>query len=583
MAGQLSMKIPLDAEILALLEELERKTAGDLESEVLDFKPWQDVKDSKKVAVEYAACLANTSGGVIVFGVKDNVRGRATAIHGVGNYDPDDWRKTIFSSTTPNIAVELSELAVPEGTGRILVVRVPNGTQPPYGTSGGIFKRRVGKNCMPMDPHAFQRHRISLGAVDWSGLPAAGLRSDDLDAVEIQRARQFLARANPQSELLNLERREFLQGIGAVRNNEVTGAGLLLFGPDAMLRELCPQHQVQYILQSSPVDVTRNDFLTGGLLSIVERIEHAFEGPTNPEQELSLGLLKLRIPAFPLEVVREAVLNALTHRDYSNADHVRIRQSQQELVVTSPGGFLNSITPQNILRIEPVSRNNTLAQAFVRLRLVESAGIGRRRIFETTLRYGKRLPVYETDGHRVTLRVFDGGFDARMATLVAKWDGEGRRIDLDGLLVLSFLRENRFIDTLSASDLLQLPRPDARAVLDRLAQTNGILERKGKTLAATYHLAKGVAKDLLGKAAYTKVRGLDPIRYQEMVKAFLEDHQQITPRECRELLGLGESASAQVEVSRYLRQWSGESGFLERRGSGPSTHYVAREKLSSRS
>jgi ATP-dependent DNA helicase RecG len=130
MAGQLSMKIPLDAEILALLEELERKTAGDLESEVLDFKPWQDVKDSKKVAVEYAACLANTSGGVIVFGVKDNVRGRAAAIHGVGNYDPDDWRKTIFSSTTPNIAVELSELAVPEGTGRILVVRVPNGTQP---------------------------------------------------------------------------------------------------------------------------------------------------------------------------------------------------------------------------------------------------------------------------------------------------------------------------------------------------------------------------------------------------------------------------------------------------------------------
>ena len=48
MAGQLSMKIPLDAEILALLEELERKTAGDLESEVLDFKPWQDVKTARK-------------------------------------------------------------------------------------------------------------------------------------------------------------------------------------------------------------------------------------------------------------------------------------------------------------------------------------------------------------------------------------------------------------------------------------------------------------------------------------------------------------------------------------------------------
>ena len=138
---------------------------------------------------------------------------------------------------------------------------------------------------------------------------------------------------------MNLGPREFLQGIGAVRNNEVTGTGLLLFGTDAMLREFCPQNQVQYILQSSPVDVARNDFLTGGILFILERIEHAFEGPSNPEQELSLGLLKLRIPAFPLEVVREAVLNALTHRDYSSADHVRIRQTQQGLVVTTIGRF----------------------------------------------------------------------------------------------------------------------------------------------------------------------------------------------------------------------------------------------------
>jgi ATP-dependent DNA helicase RecG len=109
-----------------------------------------------------------------------------------------------------------------------------------------------------------------------------------------------------------------------------------------------------------------------------------------------------------------------------------------------------------------------------------------------------------------------------------------------------------------------LARSEARAVLDKLSHINGILERKGQTLATTYHLAKGVAKDLLGKAAYTKVRGLDPIRYQEMTKAFLEDHNRITPREW-ELLGLGESASAQVEISRYLRRWSGEGGFLIQR------------------
>jgi hypothetical protein len=86
--GRIHMDIPSNADILALLAALDQKTADELESEVLDFKPWQDAKESKKVAVEYAACLANTSGGVVVFGVKDNVRGRAAAVHGVGNYDP---------------------------------------------------------------------------------------------------------------------------------------------------------------------------------------------------------------------------------------------------------------------------------------------------------------------------------------------------------------------------------------------------------------------------------------------------------------------------------------------------------------
>lgn len=52
------MKIPSDAEIVALLDQLEGMSADDLESDVLDFKPWQDPKDSKRVAVEYAACMA---------------------------------------------------------------------------------------------------------------------------------------------------------------------------------------------------------------------------------------------------------------------------------------------------------------------------------------------------------------------------------------------------------------------------------------------------------------------------------------------------------------------------------------------
>jgi len=415
---------------------------------------------------------------------------------------------------------------------------------------------------------------VASGALDWSGEAAEGVGIAELDPVEIARARGILRRMDASSELLRLDDRALLAGLGAVRGDRVTHTGLLLYGREEVLSAVCPQHQVHYVHQVSDTQLARNDAYRMGLLNVLERLEQAFSGPANPEQELEIGFFKLRVPAFPLEVVREALLNAVTHRDYSDPGEVLVRHTPRELVVTSPEGFLANITPSNILRAEPVSRNGTLAQALQRLRLVERAGIGRHRIFIPTLSYGKRTPEYETDGTRVTLRIFDGGFDERMARLVAKWRNEGRDIGLDVLLILSFLRENAFVDTPSASRLLQLSRDAARAVLDQLAQPRaGILERRGRTKAATYHLAKGVAKDLLGKAAYTKTRGLNPIRYAEMVKAYLDDHGSITPQECRELLGLGESQSARVEVSRYLTQWSQKGGFLRRDGKPPKVRY----------
>ena len=570
------MAIPSSHDLLALLDRLESATADDLETQWLDFKPWQGAKDDMKVAVEYAACFANAEGGAVVFGVADRTRGRAKAIHGAGGYDLDVWRRGIFDSTRPNLAVEVEELRVPEGTGRLLVVRVPRGEHPPYGTAQGLFKQRVGKNCMPMDGQRFVKSRIATGAMDWSGERSRDLTIADLDAVEIARARNVLRRNHAGSGLLTLSDPDLLLALGAVRNGQVTYAGLLLFGREETLRELCPQHQVHYVYQVTGTEVARNDSYQAGLLSILERIEQVFTSPVNPEQELPLGLSRLRIPAFPVEVVREAVLNAVTHRDYLDPGEVLVRHMADQLVITSPGGFIAGITPRNILRHEPVSRNRTLAEAFEKLRLVERAGIGRRRIFETMLAYGKKIPEYEADG-RVTLRIFDGSFDERTAALVARWRGEGREIGLDGLLILSFLRGQAFVDTLSAAQLLQLSREEARAVLDRLAQPEtGFLERKGGTRAATFHLTKGVARDLLGKAAYTRTRGLNPIRYAAMVQEFVTDHGSITPRECRELLGLGESKSARAEVSRYLKHWSGEGGFLYREGKSPKVCYFPR-------
>lgn len=572
------MSVPDTAQILALLDRLDSCIADDLESQFLDFKPWQGPKDDLKLACEYACCFANGAGGVVVFGVADKVRGRRQAIHGAKGYDLDAFRYGIFNGTRPGIEALVEEIAVPEGTGKILVMRVPEGAHKPYGTTAGLYKQRVGKNCMALDPVVFQRAQISSAAVDWSGAPAIGLGLQDLDPLQLERARQILRSKAPSSGLLELSEVEFLQGLEAVRDGRVTHAGMLLFARREVLARYCPQAQFHYVFHDSETTVARNDIDRLPLLEVVERMEHVFVGPLNPEREIELGLFKLRIPQFPVEGVREAVLNALTHRDYQNPGEILLRHSAKELVVTSPGGFVDGITPDNILRHEAVPRNRTLANALVKLRLVESSGIGRKRIFRSALVYGKRRPEYSTDGFSVTLRIFNQGAHEALAALIARLDAQGADVGLDELLVLDALRSQDFIDVSEAAQVLQTSRDDARRVLDGMSlPALGLIERRGHTASATFHLAKGIAKELKGKAAYTKTRGLNPVRYAEMVREYLRDHQTIRNRELRELLGLGDSPSAQVEASRYFKKWSEAEGFLDQHGNGNSKFYTLRK------
>jgi len=473
---------PTQEEILAMLDRLNAATADDLETEFLEFKPWlPDVKANMAVALEHTVCFANHSGGgVIVFGVKDRTRGRAEAITGCRGYNLQTWRTHLYDNIRPRLdGILVEEWPVTEGT--LLVVSVPKGPEPLYGTIAGLFKRRVGKSCMPVDPVEFQKVRVAQGSLDWTSMPAEGISPDQLDQVEIARAKNVARAFNPKSGLAELPDREFLIAVKAVVHGEVTRAGLLTLGRADQLEPLIPQHVVQYCYEISDTKLGRNDFYRSGLLHILERITEILTGPVNPEHEISVGLFKLRIPAFPTEVVREALLNAVTHRDYSVTGKVLVRHSLREMVLSNPGGFVGGVTPQNILRHEAVTRNPALAEMLQKLGLVETAGIGRRRIFVPMLSFGKRIPRYETDGFSVTLSLYDGMFDQRMASLIAKWQKEGRDIGLDGLLMLNYLREHPFLEVKTATELLQTSAGEAKDILDHYCMPpKGLLERRGK-------------------------------------------------------------------------------------------------------
>ena len=134
-------------DIIELLTELEHHIADDLEDQDLDFKKW-DTKSrdqSVKMIVQMAVCMANGGGGTIVLGVADRLKGRKQAILGVPlEIDVNLLKKAVYDQTDPKITPVFEELAVPEGTGRLLLMQIYPG-MPPYTDTSGRGTIRIGK------------------------------------------------------------------------------------------------------------------------------------------------------------------------------------------------------------------------------------------------------------------------------------------------------------------------------------------------------------------------------------------------------------------------------------------------------
>ena len=111
---------------------------------------------------------------------------------------------------------------------------------------------------------------------------------------------------------------------------------------------------------------------------------------------------------LPDLAVREAVVNAVMHRDYQAGGPVQVEHSDTRLGVTSPGDFVLGVTPLNILTTSSRARNPALANAVRALGLAEAAGVGVDRMYAAMTAVGHRPPVFDTDGVYVTATLFGG-------------------------------------------------------------------------------------------------------------------------------------------------------------------------------
>ncbi len=519
-------------------EELERLIAAG-EGQHLEFK--RGLPSTKQLC-ELAVCFANAEGGVLLLGVEDDGN-----LRGVTSYDPDAIRTGIFRGTIPPIIVEVEIVEHPLGT--VLALRVPKAAAEVHGTTAGLYRWRVGKECLPMAPDDIIRRRVALGSLDISGRPAPGLDAQrDLDPLALTALREELSTDRPQ--LARLPTTELLVALDmtAPPGASLSVAALLLLGREEALRRHLPQ--AEWILrvelrsgqQEPPVH------LRGPLVLVLKELASRIER-YNRARLVTTGLVGRQVHDFPPLAVREALLNAASHRDYARpaAVHVELREGRS-LSVSSPGPFPSGVNPQNVLR-QQVPRNRQLAGVFGALRWVERAGLGMDRMVEHCLAAGKRAPEIGSDAEQVTVKLLDGGFDESFIGLVERLRADGREIDLDRLIVLALLRRQQEAAQGAISRAIQRAERETGRILAR-AVADGLLVRTGVADAPRFSLGEE-ARRILATPPPPRLGPGEGI--EERTLALVRRLGEVSNADLRRELGLSEVQARRV-LARMVAQ-----------------------------
>lgn len=538
------------------------------ESLTVEFK-----SDRKRLSdnelVEAIVCLANAEGGELWLGVEDD--GTPTGLH-AEHLHLAGLPGLIAARTSPSQQVEVEALqlaGVP-----VARITVPK-ARTIVATAGGAYVRRRlrhdGKpECVPMLPHERESRLAYLGLADVSAQPVAGARLSDFDPLERERLRQAVQKYGGDRVLLELDDEAMDGALGFTARlpdgqRVPTLCGLLVIGRVESLRLHVSTHELAFQVLAEQA-VRLNEFRNVPLLHAIEWLETNFR-PYNPEEELQVGLFRVPVPMVDMGAFREAVANALIHRDYHRLGAVHVRLENDALVVSNPGGLVEGVTLANLLTTEPRPRNRALADAMKRIGVVERSGRGVDKIYRGLLKFGRPAPDYSrTDSQSVVVRLATDPADLAFAGLVVEQERQrNAELPIDSLIALSALRQFKRVSADELAGHIQREPASAKRTLEALAEA-GLVEAHGSTKGRSYTLSVAVYQQQGNKAAYTRQAGFAAIQQEQMVLSYITQHGRIKRAEVMDLCRLtgsqaGKLLKAMKEKGKIVQQGRQKGAF----------------------
>jgi ATP-dependent DNA helicase RecG len=503
--------------VVPTLEQLRAWLAA-RENEHLEFKEAKNGFHFEKLA-KYCAALANEGGGSIVLGVTDRRPRRV-----VGSTAFENLERTKAGLVERlRLRIDAAEILHPDG--RVVVFTAP---PRPLGVPisvDGAYWMRAGEDLAPMTADMLRRI-FDENRPDFTAEICEGATVEDLDPLAIEDFRRRWHAASGEPTILTRTRQQLLRDAELITTSGVTYAALILLATKAALSRYLAAAEIVFEYRSSeaPGPASHREEFRAAFLVAYDTVWELIN-LRNDKQHYQYGFVMFGIPTFSEQSVREALLNAVAHRDYRHPGSIFVRQYARRLEVVSPGGFPDGVTVANILS-KHIPRNRRLADSFSRCGLVERAGQGADRIYDECLRQGKRLPDFtHTDDYQVSLTL-DGAIedDGFLQFLHRLEDENIGPMTTEELMVFDCVRRDRRVP------------PDLKPWLRKLID-QGVLGSRGRGRGTVYSFAPKFF-DLPGRVRISPRAELD----REKIKMAIVQH----------IAARGESGTRFVDLRREL-------------------------------
>ncbi len=503
------------------------------EDEHLEFKEAKGRYDFEDL-VKYCVALANEGGGRIILGVTDKPPREVVGSRAFRNLE----RTKAGLIERLRLRIDAEEVQHPAG--RILVFQVP---PRPLGVPlqyKGAYWMRGGDALVPMTQDQLQTI-FAEASPDFSSEICTSATLDDLEPIAVDVLRQLWHRKTKDQDIMTRPLDRLLTDAELLVDGEVTYAALILLGTRKALGRHLAQAEIifEYRSNETPGPAAERHEFRQGFMPVLDEIWRLIN-QRNDLQHFQQGLFIWDVPTFNERVIREAVLNAVSHRDYRHGGSIFVRQYPRRIEIVSPGGFPAGITPENILR-QQNPRNRRIAEVLGKCGLVERAGQGFDSIFRECIQQSKPLPDFShTDAHTVWLTLHGDIQDPEFLRFLEEIGQEQVALfGLEDLMLVDLVhREQPVTDDL---------KPRIEHLLER-----GIIERMGRGRGSRLLLSRRFYRRVGKAGVYTRKRGLDRQTNKELLLKHIQDNRKEgSPlRELKQVL----PALSYIQVQKLLQE-----------------------------